>query len=283
MIDINKVYCGDCLGIVKSIPDDFVDIIVTSPPYWGQRMSDGIGVEPDPRDYLKALVERFNAMKRVLKPSGIMWINIGDAYNTPVNWDKKDTKYSSLGKDESGLAQDNSAYTKPRHQRKAFTIPDVPWLKYGNLLALPQRLVVALADDGWFYRGEVMWQKANPLPEGKCRRPHRTHEGIYLFAKNLSHDFRISPSVKSVWEFANEQTAMKHGSRFPKELPKRCIEAYGKTGKEVIVMDPYSGTATTGMAAISLGCSYIGIEIDQSLVDASSALLRTLLPENADD
>jgi hypothetical protein len=69
-----------------------------------------------------------------------MWINIGDAYNTPVNWRANDHSYSSLGPDKNGLAPSNSAYTKNRAKRKAYLDKDISWLSYGNLLALPYRL-----------------------------------------------------------------------------------------------------------------------------------------------
>lgn len=265
-----KVYCGDCLDILPTLPNESVDVIVTSPPYWGQRVSTGVGIESDPREYLAGLVTRFTAAQKVLKPLGVMWVNMGDAYNTPLNWSTSDRKYSSLGKG-NGLSDDNSAYVKPRHKRKTFIDETVKWLRYGNLLALPQRLVVALCDTGWYYRGEVIWRKLNPMPEGKCRRPHRSHEGIYLFAKCDGHRFAVKPPVKSVWEFSNDVGLVKHFSRFPKELPKRCIEAYG-VGEDVVVLDPYSGAATTGVAAAELGCSYIGIEIDPVLAEETSKL-----------
>ena len=109
------------------------------------------------------------------------------------------------------------------------------------------------------------------MPEGKCRRPHRAHEGIYLFAKSERHGFQVSPPVKSVWEFPNDGVnGVRHFSRFPLELPKRCIEAYGKLGSDVLVLDPFSGAATTGIVATSLGCSYLGFEIDERLVRESN-------------
>jgi DNA modification methylase len=267
-LDINKVFHGDCLDLVKQMPDDFVDIVCTSPPYWGQRTSNGggLGVEADPRQYLASLVDRFKEIHRVLKSKGIMWVNLGDSYNTPVNWLQKDHVYSSLGKNSNGLSEKNSAYIKTRHKRKAFIDKGNNWLSYGNLLALPQRLIIELCRVGWIFRGEVIWIKSNPLPEGKCRRPHRSHEGIYLFAKNEDHLFQIKPPIKSVWEFPNEGAGeIKHFSRFPKELPRRCIKSYGVVGKDVLVFDPFSGSGTTGVVAMELGCSYVGFEIDPEL------------------
>jgi DNA modification methylase len=180
-----------------------------------------------------------------------------------------------LGADKTGLAAHNSAYTKPRMKRKAFTEKGTNWLQYGNLLALPYRLVISLCDAGYLYRGEVIWRKKNPMPEGRCRRPHRYHESIYLLTKHERHNFCVAPPVKSVWEFANEKIeGMKHFSRFPLELPTRCIDAYGLSGKDIVVLDPFSGSGSTGVAATRLGCSYIGFEIDPAHVEASNIWLE---------
>lgn len=271
---LNKVHQGDCLELIAQLPDESVDIVVTSPPYWGQRRSNGAGVEEDPRDYLAFLIAVFARFLPKLKSEGILWINLGDAYNTPVNWREDDRRFSTLGADRNGLSAHNSAYVKPRMQRKAFIDKETRWLQYGNLLALPYRLVLGLTDAGYLYRGEVIWRKKNPLPEGRCRRPHRHHESIYLLTRNERHHFRVAPPIKSVWEFANEKMdGVKHFSRFPEELPRRCIDAYGVFGKEVIVVDPFSGSGATGRAALRLGCSYLGFEIEPAQVAAANQRL----------
>lgn len=278
--NINTVFQGDCLTLISELPENSVDVVVTSPPYWGQRLSNGVGVEEDPREYLECLSKIFKALLPKIKPEGIIWINIGDAYNTPVNWTSDDYVYSSLGADKVGLNENNSAYIKPRAKRKPFIDKDENWLQYGNLLALTYRLVLSLCNDGYVFRGEVIWKKKNPMPEGKCRRPHRQHEPIYLLAKNENHQFRVSPPVGTIWEIANEKIDGKaHFSRFPIQLPKRCIEAYGKSGKEIIVLDPFSGSGTTGIAAIQSGCSYIGFEIDPEHVIESNQRLGTMMIE----
>lgn len=274
---LNRVTAGDCLELIPQLPNESIDVLVTSPPYWGQRVSQGAGVEEDPRDYLRFLKNVFVSFLPKLKKHGIVWLNIGDAYNTPVNWSFDDRKYSSLGANGTGLSEKNSAYVKPRAKRKAFIDKNENWLSYGNLLALPNRLVISLCDEGYLYRGEVIWRKKNPMPEGKCRRAHRQHEPIFLLAKYERHLFRTAPPVGSVWDISNEKIdGLAHYSRFPEELPKRCIEAYGNTGHEIVVIDPFSGSGTTGFAAIKLGCSYLGFEIDSMQVDASNERLQTI-------
>jgi len=278
---LNRIALGDCSALIPRLPDASIDVLVTSPPYWGQRLSAGTGVEDDPRRYVEALVEIFKLFRPKLKDSGLVWINIGDAYNTPVNWRLDDRAYSSLGPEKNGLGPRNSAYTKPRARRKAFLDESAPWLAYGNLLALSYRLVIALSDAGYLFRGEVIWRKRNPMPEGRCRRPHRQHEPIYLFAVREDHAFKITPPVGTVWEFANEKiNGLAHFSRFPEELPRRCIDAYGRTGRDVVVFDPFSGSGTTGMAALKLGCSCIGFEIDPEQAAAANQRLDKVRVED---
>jgi DNA modification methylase len=265
---------GNCRELIGELPDESIDVVVTSPPYWGQRIGLGMGNEDDPRVYVRELAAVFTALLPKLKRDGLLWVNLGDAYNTPVNWRLDDRRYSTLGPDRAGLSAGNSAYTKPRAKRKPYVDREASWLRYGNLLALPYRLVVALSDAGFLFRGEVIWRKLNPMPEGRCRRPHRQHEPIYLFARAERHSFRVAPPVGSVWEFPSEKLdGVAHHSRFPVELPRRCIEAYGRRGRDVVVLDPFSGSGTTGVAALRLGCTYLGFEIDPEQVEASNARL----------
>ncbi|MBB2770544.1 UNVERIFIED_ORG: DNA modification methylase [Mycolicibacterium obuense] len=267
----NTVAHGDANKLVQDLPDESIDVVVTSPPYWGQRTSNGVGVEADPREYVAGLVEMFTRLLPKMHQDGLLWLNIGDAYNTPVNWRESDYSYSTLGPERNGLTPENSAYTKNRHRRRAYIDKSEPWLTYGNLLALPYRLVIALSDAGWLFRGEVIWKKRNPMPEGRCRRPHRHHESIYLLAKSERHRFKVQPPVASVWEFPNEKiTGAQHRSRFPEELPRRCIEA-SAISAGATVLDPYSGSGTTGVAAIAAGAQYLGFEIDAEQVSASQA------------
>jgi len=274
----NRVTRGDCREMIAKLPDESVDVLITSPPYWGQRISEGTGVEADPRDFVESLVSIFAQALPKLKEQGVLWVNLGDSYNTPVNWRSDDLVHSTLGHEKTGLDPENTAYTKPRGSRRAFIDPDVPWLTYGNLLGLTYRMVLGLCDEGYLFRGEVIWSKRNPMPEGRCRRPHRAHESIYLLSRSERHQFRVSPPVKSVWEFANDKPGdgPKHFSRFPEELPARCIDAYGLTGEDVVVLDPFSGSGTTGLAALNAGCSYVGFEIDSDQARASNKRLGAL-------
>lgn len=262
MLALNTVHNLDCLSGLKQLENDSVDICITSPPYWGQRGDDGIGTEADPREYVHNLSTILLEVMRVLRPSGVLWLNIGDSYNTPINWSFEDHVHSTLGADKKGLAITNSAYTKNRGSRRAFIDKDAGWLRYGNLLMLPNRVVMSLCDAGNFYRGEVIWSKTKAMPEGRCRRPHRKHEGIYLLAKAEQHAFRVVPPVPSVWDIKPDMNRTPHTSTFPVDLPLKCIQASGiESG---IVLDPFMGSGTTGLAARVLGFNYIGFELDSA-------------------
>lgn len=262
---LNRTHNVDCLSGLRVIPNDSIDVIVTSPPYWGQRGSAGIGSEADPREYVRNLAEILIEGVRCLKPSGTLWLNVGDAYNTPINWREEDSAYSSLGKDGAGLPPTNSAYTKKRGRRRAFIDDTEQWLQYGNLLALPYRIVIALTNAGAVFRGEIVWEKSRPLPEGRCRRPHRKHEGIYLFAKSERHGFRVSPPVGSLWKLTQTPNRLPHCSTFPLDLPLQCISAAGLDDHSGIICDPFMGSGTTARAAAMAGHSYIGFELDEQM------------------
>lgn len=270
---LDVVHNVDCLGGLQVLPDDCVDVLVTSPPYWGQRGGRGLGSEADPRDYVRNLTAILKEAMRSLKPSGTLWLNIGDAYNTPINWREDDHAYSSLGKDGNGLPPSNSAYTKKRGRRRAFLQEDVGWLQYGNLLGIPYRVVLALTDAGFLFRGEVVWEKSRPLPEGVCRRPHRRHEGIYILAKDERHRFRIKPPVGSIWRLVQAPNRTPHCSTFPLDLPVRCIEAADVDGQGVIC-DPFMGSGTTGRAALALGHRFVGFELDPATCKMANAYVR---------
>lgn len=263
---LNVVHNVDCLTALSQVPSDSIDLCVTSPPYWGQRGYAGLGSESDPREYIRNLVVILAEVLRCLKPSGTLWLNIGDSYNTPINWREDDYLYSTLGKDGDGLSAENSAYTKNRGRRRAFISKEVGWLKYGNLLGVPYRVILALADLGYLFRGEVIWEKSRPLPEGICRRPHRRHEGLYIFAKDERHSFRTKPPVGSVWNLVQTPNKTSHCSTFPLDLPIKCIEA-AELSDLSIILDPFMGSGTTGRAALIKNHRFLGFELNPTMCD----------------
>ncbi|MEM6325816.1 MAG: site-specific DNA-methyltransferase [Bacteroidota bacterium] len=269
----NETHHADSLSALKDVPDGAVSIAVTSPPYWGQRGDEGLGSEEDPREYVRNLVAILREVMRVLRGDGLLWLNLGDAYNTPINWRLDDRKYSTLGADGNGLADHNSAYTKKRGRRRAFIEKESGWLQYGNLLSLPMRTVLALCDEGFLFRGEVVWAKRKAMPEGRCRRPHRKHEPIYILSNSEKHRFRTKPPVPSVWDIKPDRNLTPHTSTFPVDLPIQCINASGFD--DGLVLDPFMGSGTTAVAAATLGFDYLGFELDPERVEIARARVES--------
>lgn len=167
------------------LPDDSVDLIITSPPYFALRSyRDGdehyegqIGSEPTPQDFLEALWAATAEMKRVLKPSGSIWVNLGDKYSGSGGYNN-----SNIGADGRGPGRyEQSNYVGRRG--------DVPFVKGGipakSLMGLPWRYAIGCIDQlGLILRAEVVWSKPNGLPESVTDRVRRSHEQWFHFTKS---------------------------------------------------------------------------------------------------
>lgn len=172
-VSLSTVLCGDALVVLSGMPDASADCIVTSPPYHGQRdykIHGQIGLEDGFKNYLAKLVATFDEIKRVLKPTGTMWINCGDSY---VN-------------DGGTGAQGVTGERADRRLTQRRLIPQNRdlGLRPKSLVGQPWRLAFALQERGWILRQEIIWQKRAPSPESAKDRPARSHETIFLFAKS---------------------------------------------------------------------------------------------------
>ena len=166
------LYVGDCLDVMRSLPTASVDCVFTSPPYWGLRdygVAGQIGLEPTLGEHLEKMVEVFREVRRLLKPQGTCWINYGDCYASTPNG-KSAADYKADGSD------DRTFRDKPFS-----TIGGV--LKPKDLCMLPNRLAIALQEDGWWVRSEIIWHKPNPMPESVYDRPTVSHEKVWLLTK----------------------------------------------------------------------------------------------------
>ncbi|MFG1255894.1 site-specific DNA-methyltransferase [Xanthobacter flavus] len=169
---------GDVRAMLAQMPPDSVDCVVTSPPYWGLRdygVEGQIGLEATLGEHLAVMVEVFALVRRVLKPTGTLWINYGDCYATAPNGrSAADTK--AAGTD------DRTFRDKPFS-----TVGPVAggYLKPKDLCMVPNRLAIALQDDGWWVRSEIVWGKTNPMPDSSgAYRPSTAHEKIFLLTKS---------------------------------------------------------------------------------------------------
>lgn len=168
---VDTVQCADALDYLRGLPSNFVNCIVTSPPYYGLRdygIAGQIGLEETPAAYVERLRVLFAEARRVLRDDGVLWLNLGDSYANDEKWGG-----STGGKHVNGLHGD----TNVGRGKKATGLPAK------NLIGIPWRVAFALQDDGWILRSDVIWHKPNPMPESVTDRPTKAHEYVFLFSK----------------------------------------------------------------------------------------------------
>jgi DNA modification methylase len=192
-LNINTIYQGNSLDILKMLPDKFVNCCITSPPYYGLRdygIGGQIGLEKTPDEYIVKLAQVFREVRRVLKDDGTLWVNIGDSYagsgkgaaSHPENVSnhKQGTNRGMIGK---------SAVTK------------VSWgeCKPKDLIGIPWMLAFALRADGWFLRQDIIWSKPSPMPESVKDRFCKSYEHIFLLSKKpkyyFDHKYALEPAT----------------------------------------------------------------------------------------
>lgn len=173
-----KLYEGDCILSLKSLPDESVACCVTSPPYFGLRdygHEGQIGLEGNPDIYVARIVEVFREVRRVLKKDGTLWLNLGDSYaaNGGAHGGRNDNQRGVGAKrTHKNGGGDQDARKSP------------VGLKPKDLIGIPWRVAFALQADGWWLRQDIIWHKPNPMPESVRDRCTKAHEYIFLLSKS---------------------------------------------------------------------------------------------------
>lgn len=182
---------GHVLSALEALPANSFDCVVTSPPYWGLRdygCEGQIGLEPTLGEHLDVMLRVFRAVRRVMKPSGTLWLNYGDCYAS--NSKCRGAKVNPIHPPTSA----NPFPDAPRRGRG--NNPSGSVLKPKDLCMIPNRLAIALQEDGWWVRSEIIWGKTNPMPDSSGRyRPSTAHEKIFMLAKSVKC-FYDSDAVK---------------------------------------------------------------------------------------
>ena len=254
---------SDAMQALQKIPAQSVQCAVTSPPYWGLRdygIEGQIGLEENLQQYINKLVAIFAETRRVLKDSGVLWLNIGDGYT-------------------SG----NRGYRAPdkKNPARAMSVrPDTPdGLKPKDLLGIPWRLALALQADGWYLRSDIIWHKPNAMPESVKDRPTRSHEYVFMLTKSEKYYYDYQAvkengrNRRTVWNINTAPFPEAHFATFPPALIEPCILAATKEGD--FVLDPFFGSGTVGVVCQEYGRKFIGIELNGDYIKIAKRRLNS--------
>lgn len=307
---MDKIHVTDCLEGLRMLPDECVQCCVTSPPYWSLRdygIAGQLGLEDTPELYVERLISIFEEVKRVLKPDGVLWLNLGDAYwgsgkgGMSPEYRKRHLEFGKRGK------RDNSCFGMPTNRKHKHIKPK-------DLIGLPWMVAFAMRNAGWYLRQDIIWFKNNVMPEGVTDRCTKAHEYIFLLAKSRKyyfdnvaikteakgktlHDLTSRPSTKgaddpmlnvlrgkskgpyhtanrrSVWIINNKPFRGAHFALFPPEVPRLCILSGSREGD--VILDPFMGAGTTALVAKQLGRHYIGFELNPDYVKIAEERLAS--------
>lgn len=282
---------GDCRDVLRTLPDQSVHCVVTSPPYFGLRDYDvagQMGLEATPAEFVAGMVGVFREVRRVMRDDATLWLNIGDTY--------QNAKGQSGGVDPKQPARRHLRSARPQDST-------LEGFKPKDLIGVPWRLAFALQEDGWYLRQDIIWSKPNPMPESVTDRCTKSHEYLFLLTKSRRYHFdaeaiaepvaessvaRLAQNVdqqkgsarvpgktngrmkavgtaetrnkRSVWEIATQPFKEAHFAVFPPALVEPCILAGCPKGGTVL--DPFGGAGTTGLVADRLHRNAVLIELN---------------------
>lgn len=258
MFDRVEILPGDSRDILPQLETQSVQCCVTSPPYWGLRDYDHsaqIGTESSPEEYVENLVGIFREVQRVLSDDGTFWLNVGDGY----------ARNGGTGACGPNAQVGN---TKKLIQRRNCTVPDCWGLKDRDLMGLPWRVAFALQVDGWLLRSKITWVKKAPMPESVRNRPSNATEEVFLFSKTPNYYYEnqavreeTGANLRNYWLLGPDTSGTPHPAVFPKELARRCILLGSRPGD--LILDPFSGSGTTGLVAAELNRRAVLIELNE--------------------
>lgn len=265
----HEILCGDVLDGLRSLPSGSVQCVVTSPPYWGLRnynVEGQIGLEPTPEMYVEKMVEVFREVRRVLRDDGVVWLNLGDSY-TSGNRETNGTR--------EGYKQQTNRGASGECDAPWLSMP--PGLKPKDLVGIPWRVAFALQADGWYLRSDIIWSKSacvastaedkpNPMPESVTDRPTKSHEYVFLLAKQERY-FYDADAVHEPTTSDRVRGPAKHPSKDTNGNDGLCRRPIGEWRNRRTVWEiatqPFSADLQTahyarvGLDAVSDGMTHI--------------------------
>ncbi len=255
----NTIFLESCQDTMARMDDDSLDLVVTSPPYFGcRKYSDGeeLGREPDPREYVQNIVDITSDIKRVLKPTGTFYLNLGDCFFG--------TKGYSRNKGDRVRRADEH-YAIPHEICKT----DGKYIQNKQLLMLPSRVAIAMQDNGWVLRNDIIWSKSNPQPCISKDRRMPSFEHIFHFVKARKYyfNYELSKELKMNKDHfsCSVKPFRKHLAAFTRRIVEPLILVSSEPGD--VVYDPFMGSGTTALIALEHGRQYIGSEVVPQYAD----------------
>jgi DNA modification methylase len=272
----------DALSLINSLPDESVQCVVTSTPYWALRIykdsffadwADGVtcpfGHEQTPESFVRHTSEILHALLRVLKPEGSIWWNIMDSFNTrtQIRGNAAEALRAMQGKDKRSWSQHECRRYSAGHS----------YLKDGEQCLIPSRVAERASRLGFYVKSVITWAKTSSLPEPQESRVSRNLEYVLHMSKTRTPTFnkqiyRELPAdlggrnngsetdkLSDVWTLPTSSGRDGHGAQFPLALPGRCIAL--STRPEDLVLDPFVGSGNSGVAARRLGRRFIGSDV----------------------
>ncbi len=185
----DEIYCLDAQEGLKRLPDATVDCVVTSPPYWATRDYDlpmsswpdgsrsALGLETNFEDYIEHLCGVFDEIRRVLKPTGTVWVNLGDTYHNATKWTRLDESPQTIA------GGNNRGFKTGRRMDQG--------LPEKCLTLVPGRFAIEMIRRGWILRNDIVWHKPNHMPSSVKDRLTCSWEHLFLFVKGPKYYFDL--------------------------------------------------------------------------------------------
>lgn len=248
-MEVNQIYNQNCMEGMKQLPDNSIHCCVTSPPYFGLRdygTEEQIGMEQTPDEFVEKLVQVFTEVKRVLKPEGTLWLNLGDSYCA--------TGTGSCNQKSSTLqgGKKNQIEAGKRPNKKPFKD-----IKPKDLIGIPWMVAFALRANGWYLRQDIIWHKPNPMPESVTDRCTKSHEYIFLLSKSQKYFYDIdsirTPVKDSTVQRMMQQIENQKGSERVPGKTNGTMKAVGPGRTPRLGVDTNGGNqaSETGIKAYS--------------------------------
>jgi len=280
---LDSVYCVDAYEFLKDLPDNCINSIVTSPPYYGQRdygHKEQIGLEDTYHAYIDRLNKVFSECRRVLKNDGTFWLNIGDYYVGATSQHKaggsqgKNSRYSK--KHMNGIPTTGRAKRNKNLYKMGFPMK--------SLLGIPWRVAFKLQEEGWILRSDIIWHKPS-TGESVKDRPTHAHEYVFMFSKKQWYYYdrkhmltETGANKQSVWSLTGSSFTGSHCATFPPELIEPIILT--SCPEDGVVLDPFGGSGTVGLVCKQHNRNYILCDISQDIVDLALERLSEGITSN---